>query len=291
MPPRLAVVEGQNVRDGFNPNTWLSDVQFTPPIPAQWTDVHGHMSGGYQIVPPACRTERCPAIVITHGYDAAANRFMWDGHEWQYPSQVFAAKGYVVLGVDESRAAPSGPGSDWPETLRNMLEPVAMMEAAVKAGVDGGYVDPARVGIAGYSRGAEVAQLAVAHSATFKAASSGEGGNGTVGYWLFGAQNPYAVEQAKQVFGGSPVDPTALPRWQSYAADLRATKITAPILLQAAESNSIANLELHTYLKAQATPTNLVIFPDETHIFHQPAHRAAAMTQNLIWFGRWLNNP
>jgi dipeptidyl aminopeptidase/acylaminoacyl peptidase len=287
-PPRLVVVDGQSVRDGYNPNTWFKDVRFIAPVAAQWTDEHGHKAGGYQIIPPSCQARRCPAIVITHGYDAAANRFMWDGHEWQYPSQVFAAKGYVVLGVDESREAPGGPGRDWPETLRNMLEPVSMMEAAVKAGIASGHVDPARVGIAGYSRGAEVAQLAIAHSSMFKAASSGEGGNGTVGYWLFGAQNPFAADQGAQVFGGSPVAPSARERWQDYAADLRADSVTAPLLIQAAESNSIANMELRSYLRARGTPVDLVIFPDETHIFHQPAHRVAAMNQNLAWFDRWL---
>jgi dipeptidyl aminopeptidase/acylaminoacyl peptidase len=202
--PRLVVVDDQVVRDLYDPNP---DLLLRQPVPAEWTDVHGHKGGGYQLVPPGCRVVRCPAIVITHGGDARLNRFMWDGFEWQFPTQVSAARGYVVLAVAESRDAPGGPGKDWPETLRNMLEPVAMMEAAVKSGVDGGYIDPDRVGIAGYSRGAEVTQLALAHSKVFKAASAGEGGNGTVGYWLLGAQNPNAAQQAEQVFGGSPVDP------------------------------------------------------------------------------------
>jgi dipeptidyl aminopeptidase/acylaminoacyl peptidase len=292
-PPRLVVVDAQAgvVRDGYNPNAAFAGVQLQPPVPAEWVDAHGHKAGGYQLVPPGCGAgKRCPAIVITHGYDAAANRFMWAGHEWQYPSQVFAAKGYVVLAVDESRSAPSGPGNDWPESLRNMLEPVAMMEAAVKSGVDGGYIDPDRVGIAGYSRGAEVTQLAVSHSTVFKAASSGEGGNGTVGYWLFGAQNPYAADQAQQLFGGSPVDPQASARWRDYAADLRADQINTPLLMQDAEPNSVANLPLRSYLKARNIPAELTIFPDETHLFHQPAHRAAAMRQNLDWFDYWLLN-
>jgi dipeptidyl aminopeptidase/acylaminoacyl peptidase len=75
----LVVVDGQSVRDGYNPNTWFKDVRFIAPVAAQWTDEHGHKAGGYQIIPPSCQARRCPAIVITHGYDAAANRFMWDG--------------------------------------------------------------------------------------------------------------------------------------------------------------------------------------------------------------------
>ncbi|MCE7005441.1 prolyl oligopeptidase family serine peptidase [Kibdelosporangium philippinense] len=287
-PPRLVVMEGQTIREGHNPNAQFASIQFQPPVAAQWTDPHGHKAGGYQIVPPQCRSTRCPTVVITHGGDAARNGFMSEAHEWQYPSQLFAAKGFVVLGVDESPTAPGGPGKDWPETLRNMLEPVTMMEAAVRQGIDAGFVDPGRVGIAGYSRGAEVSQLAAAHSSMFKAVSAGEGGNGTVGYWLLGAQNPNVAERAKQVFGGSPVDPQAAEHWQQYAADLRAAQIRTPMLLQAASFNAVANLELRAYLKAQGVPVELIVFPGETHIFHQPAHRAAAMTQNLTWFDRWL---
>lgn len=287
-PPRLVVIDGSVVREGFDPNGWFAGVRFQQPVLTEWVDAHGHKAGGYRIVPPECEGKRCPAVVITHGYDAVANRFMYAGHEWQYPSQVFAANGFVVLGVDESHAAPGGPGRDWDETLRNLLEPVAMMEAAVKSGVDGGYVDPGRVGIAGYSRGAEVAQLALAHSSVFKAASTGDGGSGTIGYWFFGAQAPGVAERAKEVFGGSPVDPAAVGRWTEYAADLRADKINAPLLFQTTEGTAIAALPLRAYLKARDVPTELTIFPGETHNFHQPGHRAAAMNQNLTWFAKWL---
>ncbi|SMC92967.1 prolyl oligopeptidase family serine peptidase [Kibdelosporangium aridum] len=290
-PPRLVVIDGQQVRDGHNPNAHFAGVRFRPPVAAQWTDVHGHQASGYQIVPPQCQSTRCPAIVVTHGRDASTNRFMSDTHEWQYPSQLFAAKGYVVLGVDESATAPGGPGKDWPETLQNLLEPVAMMEAAVRSGIDAGFVDPNRVGIAGFSRGAEVSQLAAAHSTMFKAVSAGEGGNGTVGYWLFGAQAPNTEETAKRTFGGSPVDPKAAEHWRQFAADLRAANIRTPMLLQAASFNAVASMELRAYLKAQGVPVDLIVYPGETHLFHQPAHRAAAMTQNLTWFDRWLTAP
>jgi acetyl esterase/lipase len=104
------------------------------------------------------------------------------------------------------------------------------------------------------------------------------------GYWLLGAQNPYAVEGAEQVFGGSPVDPRAVDRWRAYAADLRADQINTPLLIQGAENNSLANLELRAYLRARDVPVELVSYPGETHTFH----RVAAMNRSLDWFDRWL---
>lgn len=286
--PRVVIIDGQNMRDVYNPNTAFDSIQVQQPVPAEWTDVHGHKAGGFQIVPPDCRKTRCPAIVITHGHDALRNVFMSDTFEWEFPSQVFAARGYVVLGVAESDVPPNSPGADWPATLQNMLDPVAVVEAAVKSGVDGGYIDPRRVGIAGYSRGAEVAQLAISHSTVFKAASTGEGGNGSVAYWLFGAQNPDAAKTAEQIFGGSPVDPQATAKWRDYAVDMRADQVNAPLLTQGAEGNSVANMELRAYLKARDVPTEMVTFPGETHVFNQVGDRAAAMRHSLDWFDYWL---
>lgn len=283
-PPRVVLIDGQNVRDVHDPNP---SYPVQTPIPTEWTDVHGHKATGYRIVPPACEHTRCPAVVITHGGDAQANRFMWDGFEWEFPTQVLAAKGYVVLAVSEAQLPPSPP-NDWPATLRDLLDPVAMAEAAVQSGVDAGYVDPTRVGIAGYSRGAEVAELAIAHSTMFKAASVAEGGSGTVGYWILGAQNPYAIEGAKEIFGGSPVDPKAADRWRDFAADLRADHINTPLLIQAAENNSLANMELRSYLRARDVPVELVSYPGESHIFHQVGDRVAAMNRSLDWFDHWL---
>ncbi|MFD1048088.1 amidase family protein, partial [Kibdelosporangium lantanae] len=56
---------------------------------------------------------------------------------------------------------------------------------------------------------------------------------------------------------------------RDFAADLRADQINTPLLIQGAENNSLANMELRSYLRARDVPVELVSYPGETHIFHQ----------------------
>ncbi|ANN19231.1 hypothetical protein SD37_28860 [Amycolatopsis orientalis] len=245
-PPRLVVVDAANgtVREGHDPNAWAAGVRLTRPRAAEWTLPSGHRATGYRLVPDGCGGgNRCPAVVITHGYDAT-ERFMAEENEWQYPSQVFAAKGYVVLLVNESRSS------------QDPRDAVAAMEAAVKSEVDGGFADQGRVGIMGYSRGAFVSEEAIARSTVFKAASAGEGGS-----------------------------PSLIP-----GSGQTADRVNGPVLQQAGPAAGSLTLSIHQFVKGKNVPAEFVVFGDETHVFHQPRHRAAAMNQNLGWFDRWLGS-
>lgn len=240
--PRLAVLRADGaLQDGYDPNHHIRDRTIQAPVAATWTNPKGQTATGYRIVPDACGGgRRCPVIVITHGYDAM-NKFLWQGHEWDYPSQVFAAKGYVVLLVNEPRA----PGGVGPQ------DAVSTMESAVRDAVDRGEADPNRVGIAGYSRGAQITQRALAISTVFKAGSSGDGGDGGPG---------------------------------NEVGD----RINAPLLAQTTEAVGALLVPVFKRLRARGIPAEMVLFPDETHVLHQPRHREAAMRQNLDWFGRHL---
>ncbi|MFD8495455.1 hypothetical protein [Amycolatopsis sp. NPDC059657] len=226
--PRLSLVDLKTgaTREGFDPNPGFSRIRLTTPEPT---------ATGYRLVPETCRRTRCPAVVITHGYDAT-ERFMPDANEWQYPSQVFAAKGYVVLLVNET------PG---------VQDPVPTMEAAVR---DCEFADQARAGIMGYSRGAFVAEEAITRSTVFKAASAGDGGS------------PSLIEGSGQT----------------------AEHVNAPLLQQVGPAAGWLTLSIHQFVKSKNMPSELMLFGGETHIFHQPKHRASAMEQNLAWFDRWL---
>ncbi|MFS8099074.1 hypothetical protein LFM09_18275 [Lentzea alba] len=242
-PPRIAAVHKGTIKHGYNPNPWVNGVRVNTPIPTEWTT--GFKATGYRIVPPQCAGKRCPAVVITHGYDAR-NTFMADVNEWSFPSQVYAAKGYVVLLVNEPRAA----------NPTNTVEARKTIEAAVKSAVDSGDVDPAEVGVLGYSRGARVADELMIHSTTFKVAVAGDDGT-------------------FELMPGSPVP--------------LAQRFNGPLLQQMGPAAGVMVTRIDEYLKhGLKVPTELVVFPEETHILHQPRHRAAAMRQNVDWIDYWL---
>ncbi len=122
------------------------------------------------------------------------------------------------------------------------------MESAVQDAVGRGDADPNRGGIAGYSRGAQITQRALAISAVFEAGASGDGGDG------------------------------------NEVGD----RVNAPLLAQTTETVDVLLAPVVKRLRARGIPAEMVLFPDETHAFHQPRHREAAMRQNLAWFGRHL---
>src|SRR3546814_11710473 len=54
-------------------------------------------------------------------------------------------------------------------------------------------------------------------------------------------------------------------------------------------SSDVCSSDLfHVSLREANVPSELVYYPDETHLFHQPLHRLSAMQENIDWFDFWL---
>ncbi len=80
-----------------------------------------------------------------------------------------------------SRSISPTPGDFKAASLSQAYNPLAGMEAAADGLVGEGIVDPKRVGIAGWSFGAWLAQLAITQTKRFQVASAGEGGLNNAG--------------------------------------------------------------------------------------------------------------
>ena len=267
--------------------------------PQKWTNKYGGISVGYITYPRGyVEGRKYPVIVVTHSSDAQ-NRFAYYGFQWEFPVQVYAERGYIVLSVndpwltDKTRAASDAfnggkSGVDVEKVqFEEAFNAVASMESAVQSVIDRGIADPARVGICGYSRGAEVVDWTMSQSKMFKAASDGDaGGWQASGYWNFGTRQYVGLYNA--LYGGSPWDPKALPWYRRLAPSVRAAEFSGPLLQQFSAIAALVSLELHTTLTDAGIPTELDYFPGEAHIFWQPRHRQAAMQRNLDWFDYWL---
>lgn len=301
-PPRLVRVD--IARGAVEPLVTISPRhEEIMPLQARaktWTNRNGYKATGYILYPREFRPDtRYPAIVITHGFDAD-ERFAKAENQWNYPAQLFAERGYVVLLINDPlpyqssdlRAAYSawsrGSGPPDPETVRQLIwiEGVNSLVDAVNDLAAEGLIDPARVGIAGYSRGAQMVNVAVTRTEIFSAASSGDGG--------FLEPSGYAGWPASYdpVYGGSPMS-EHFEQYRSFAPSLNAMKVCAPVLQQVAAA-SPSQAELFDALRAAKVPTQLTYYPgtspasDETHIFHIPSNRMLAMRENMAWFDYWL---
>ncbi len=269
--------------------------------PRTWINRNAFKATGY-IIWPRGYTEgtRYPAIVITHGTDAD-ERFANRENQWEYPAQVFAERGYVVLLVNVAFSKQSAEFDavydTWvqetkdhpPRKLQDQiwLNDTASYEDAVTELVDAGIVDPTRVGIAGYSRGSQSVNVTMTQSKMFTAASSGDGG------YLEPAFYASLAGSYDSVYGGPPTNPAALPNYLRLAPSLRGKEACGAMLLQMATPYS-ASIDLYSALRTAGVPAQITLYPgddaasDETHIFHIPSNRMKAMQENIAWFDYWL---
>lgn len=269
-------------------------------VPRIWTNRDGYKTSGFVMLPRDFRPERqYPVIVVTHGTDAD-DRFADPAFQWNYPMQLLAERGYVVLLINDPSPYQSealmaafkawirGSGPPGPEALQHLLwiNGVHSFEDAVKEMAAEGFVDLERVGIAGYSRGSQMVNVAITQSTLFRAASSGDGG------YLEPAGYATAGSSYDPVYGGSPLS-TAIESYRRFAPSLNANKVCAAVLQQVA-SASPTQIELFEALRAAKAPTQISYYPgataasDEAHVFYLPSNRILAMRENIAWFDFWL---
>jgi len=263
-------------------------------VPRTWTNRAGYKASGFVVYPRHYQKGRkYPVILVTHGSDAD-ERFVDAGFQWDYPVQAWAERGYFVLAINdptvldsaELRAAYaqwSAPGPLPIERVQDLiwLNGVDSFETAVDDLVGQGLVNAEQVGIAGYSRGSQMVNVVMTQSKVFRAASSGDGGYlEPSGY--FSSTSSY-----RYVFGGSPYDPAAFANYRRLSPTFRVEMAAGPVLQQVA-SGSTSQFALHMALREHGVPSELVYYPNESHLFHQPQHRLLAMQENLDWFDFWL---
>lgn len=301
-PPELVLVDprtGATQKLGsISPrHNKITPLKVTPKL---WVNHTGYWSSGFILWPRNYKAGRkYPAIIITHGGDAD-ERFAVPANQWNYPAQVFAERGYVVLLLndpnffqDEKMAAATqkwrtGEGDVSPAEMRRLLflNTMYSMEDAITELAKQGVVDISRVGIAGYSRGSQIVNVAMTQSKMFRAASSGDGAFLEPSTYL---QSPRAYDA---IFGGSPFGPD-LENYQALSPSLRASQMCGAILFQQAIPYDAA-IELYSALRTSGAAVQMSHYPgqdplsDETHIFHVPSNRMLAMRENLAWFDFWL---
>lgn len=264
--------------------------------PGSWTSDLGFRATGYLVWPRHHRPDlRAPLIVVTHGSDAD-ERFARDELQWNYPVQVWAERGYFVLLINDPSpfehpslakayaAWGSGDRSLSPAALRRhlWLDPVSAIGNAIDSLTEKGLVDPERVGIAGFSRGAQIVTVALSQTDRFKAGSAGDGG------YLEPIAYPWQQASYNRIYGGAPFG-TAIDAYRSLAPSLRAEQFHGMLLQQIAKP-SMSTVALYQALNAANKGSHITLYrgsdwqSDETHLFHLPANRLSAMTENLTWF-------
>ncbi len=292
-PRRLDRIDGKNGETAtiYDPNPAFQKFSLGPATRLIWRNGFGRSSFGDLVLPPGRRPgERHPLIVVQY----STRGFLRGGTGDEYPIQLFAAHGFAVLSFERPPdvAEDNRPhdGAEWERInfkgwadRRNVQ---SSLEAGVRLAVDSGAVDPNRVGITGLSEGATTAVWALMHSHLFKAASLSGCCASPEDFSDIGPV--YADEIASYGYPRRGSDSGGF--WKAYSMAEDSTRIP-PLLLQLASTEFREALAPLDALRSAGHPVDMLVFPDETHVKWQPAHRLAIYRRNVCWFEYWLSTP
>ena len=279
----------------FDPNAKFADFQFGEVTRLEWDIGQSYDSKTYgYLVKPVDYVEgvRYPLIIV--GYNAKRAAIGGTGEE--YPIQPFAANGFAVLVhgfplsmdlyqrignlKDYNAAVYGGDELGHPRTMFESLK-----NAIDKLDREG-VIDRSRIGVTGFSTGIEMVNYGLINSDLFKAVITSSSAHSPLNYFL--ASNSYRESLTAGGFGrpGSPTDRT----WNKLSLSRNASKISAPILINAPESELLSSVEDYVTLHEYGRLIDLYVFPDERHVKWYPAHRHSIYDRNLAWFQFWLRD-
>lgn len=288
IPPAVAIVDlsASRVRDAVAVNRgWDSTVIRSPVTEMRWTNCFGTETNGYLVRPkhPVPGT-RPPLLIMLYGFQgtfvAGAERYITS-----WPVQAFAREGFSVLLWNYPRQQ-NWRGNDFRAgALDEANNALASLEAAVRLLGHEGLADTTRVGILGWSHGGFGAELAIANSSLFRAASILNGGDYTpVTNWFLG---PFTRTLNTKSLAGPPSGST-LANWVAVSPYFGADRVRTPVLMEYDAYEALIGLEMFEAMHQRGVPVEFYIYPDEGHSLVQPVHRMVSMQRNLDWFSFWL---
>ena len=242
------------------------------------------------LIPPAKveSGKKYPMVVLIHGGPSSVTTPDWPASFGMSRAIVAAlsARGYYVLlpnprgsygqGEDFTRAnVKDFGGGDLRDTL-------AGVDAAIKK-----YpVDPARLGVMGWSYGGFMTMWTVTQTNRFRAAVAGAG----IANW----QSYYGQNLIDQwmisFFGASVYDDPAVYEKSSPIRFIKKVKTPTLVIVgeRDAECPPAQSYEFWHALRTLGVPTQLIVYPDEGHMFVKPENQAGRLDQTVAWFDKYL---
>jgi dipeptidyl aminopeptidase/acylaminoacyl peptidase len=233
--------------------------------------------------PQAPARGKLPLVVLVHG--GPASNFSADYFWFNSWPQLLVERGYQVLMVNPRGSI--GYGEQFVKANRADLGGGDFRDvmAAVDAVIARGETDPKRLGIGGWSYGAEMTQWAIGHTHRFRAAVSGGGVFDEAAE--FGTENGAAEDLW---YFGAPWEHPEI-----YARNSPATFIknaTTPTLIVHGEedrNNPLGqSLALYRALKYFGVESELITYPGEGHLPLQPKHQVDILQRMLDWYDRHM---
>src|SRR5208283_5192898 len=268
-----------------NQKLW-SQLNLTAPEEINYKSFDGlPIQGWIQKPPDFDPKKKYPLILNIHGGPHAAYGWVFD-HEFQW----MAAKGYVVLYVNPRGSTGYGqefrniiqyhyPGDDYRDLMIGVDELLKR-----------GYIDSKKLGVTGGSGGGVLTDWTITHTERFAAAVSQRDISNWATWWYTADFTLFQPRWFKAPPFEDPDD------YNNRSAITYVKNIHTPVLFVLGESDyrtpqDSGGEQLFRALKYMKRPTEMVVFPRETHELSrsgEPWHRIERLEYIVGWFDKWM---
>ena len=291
-PATLYTVD--NVADASTRSKWR---QLTDPNPQvrgfqlgvqeeiSWKSKDGTTVGGVLVKPVGYQPgQRYPLIVAIHGGPASADVLSFNGG---YGSQVWAGAGYVVLRPNYRGSTNYG-FKHRTDIVGNYMAPGF---DDIMAGVDHliaqGIADPDRMGALGWSAGGHWSNWILTHTDRFKAISTGAGTSNWISMY---AQSD--VQRNRQFYLGDKLPYDDFDAYWNQSPLKYIKNAKTPTMIHVVEGDprvpSPQSVELHMALKQLGVPTELYMYPGNTHGIPDPRNQLVKSVSEMAWMDYYV---
>jgi dipeptidyl aminopeptidase/acylaminoacyl peptidase len=254
------------------------------PKSLHWTS-DGFQVQGWLLYPSGFDPARkYPMVVAVHGGPASSVKPSWPRPGFN--PTLLSQQGYFVL-MPNPRGS-YGQGEKF--AMANVKDFGGGDLRDILAGVDEAVkiapIDPERVGLTGWSYGGFMTMFAVTQTNRFRAAVAGAGisnwqsyyGENSIDTWML----PY--------FGASVYDDPAVYAKMSAINFIKQVKTPTLVLVGERDGECPApqSYEFYHALKTLGVKTEMVVYPNEGHAFHTPAHQKDVLLRMIAWFNENL---
>ncbi|MDR7256285.1 dipeptidyl aminopeptidase/acylaminoacyl peptidase [Sphingomonas sp. BE270] len=272
----------------FDPNPEFARLTLGHVERLEWKNRFDVESYGDLIYPVGYRTgRRYPLIVVQY----ETRGFLRGGTGDEYPIQVFANHGFMVLSLQRPRDIgyfrakdESGVDAANLEDFADRSSVQSSLDTGLRLLADRGLIDENRLGITGLSDGVATVQFALIHNPIFAAAAMSNCCFDASSLLLVG---PKASRHFQAVGYPAPAKDDGT-FWDQLSLARNAARIETPILMQEADDEYLTGLETYSALADAGKKVDMFVYPGEHHIKWQPAHRRSIYLRNIWWFDYWL---
>jgi dipeptidyl aminopeptidase/acylaminoacyl peptidase len=250
-----------------------------------WKSTDGSLVSGVLTRPVGYQPgQRYPLIVAIHGGPAGADVLGFNGG---YGSQVYAGAGYAVL-MPNYRGSTNYGVKHKTDIVGNYFQ---KGYEDIMTGVDHliaqGIVDGNRMGALGWSAGGHWSNWILTHTDRFKAISSGAGTSNWISMY---AQSD--VQRNRQFYLGNKLPYDDFDAYWNQSPLKYIKNAKTPTMIHVVEGDprvpSPQSVELHMALKQLGVPTELYMYPGNTHGIPDPRNQLVKSVSEMAWMDYYV---